>query len=69
MKPVLTQRLWVVVCAILSVGHLPKFGAEDLNALRNGTGPIITDLKQLLEQHITQLSEREDIVRIAGKML
>ena len=52
-----------------AVGHPPKFTEEDKEALRAGSGPIATDIKQMLDRHIAVLSEQEDILRMVGKVL
>ncbi|MEP5154263.1 TetR/AcrR family transcriptional regulator [Planktotalea sp.] len=52
-----------------AVGHPPKFTEEQKDALRNGSGPLAAEIKQLLDQHIAKLSAREDILRMLGNIL
>ena len=52
-----------------AVGQPPKFSEDDKNTLRNGTGPIVDDLKQMLDRHIATLATQEDILRKLGMVL
>ena len=52
-----------------AIGHPPAFTEAQMDTLRNGTGPLVADLKQLLDSHIAVLSEREDIIRMVGNVL
>ena len=52
-----------------AVGHPPVFTKAQMDTLRDGTGPLAADLKQLLDSHIAALSEREDIIRMVGTVL
>ena len=52
-----------------AIGHPPAFTDSQMDALRDGTGPLAADLKQFLDSHITALSEREDIIRMVGRVL
>ncbi len=52
-----------------AIGHPPAFTEAQMDSLRNGTGPIGVELKHFLDSHIAALSEREDIIRMVGKVL
>ncbi len=52
-----------------AIGHPPAFTDSQMAALRDGTGPLATDLKQFLDSQIAALSEREDIIRMVGHVL
>ena len=52
-----------------AIGHPPAFTEAQMDALRNGAGPLAIDLKQFLDSHIAVLSEREDIIRMVGNVL
>ncbi|MCX7565243.1 TetR/AcrR family transcriptional regulator [Sulfitobacter sp. F26169L] len=52
-----------------AIGHPPAFTEEQKDALRKAEGTLATDIKQLLDGHIEALSEKEDILRMVGKVL
>lgn len=52
-----------------AIGHPPAFTEAQMDALRDGSGPMAADLKQFLDSHIAALSDREDIVRMVGSLL
>lgn len=52
-----------------AIGRPPAFTDSQMDALRDGTGPLAADLKQFLDSHIAALSEREDIIRMVGRVL
>ena len=52
-----------------AIGHPPAFTDVQMDALRNGTGPLVKDLKQFLDSHVAALSEREDTIRMVGNVL
>lgn len=52
-----------------AIGHPPAFTEAQIDALRDGTGPLAADLKQFLDSHIAALSQREDIIRMVGNVL
>lgn len=52
-----------------AIGHPPAFTEAQMDALRDGVGPLAIDLKQFLVSHIAALSERQDIIRMVGNVL
>lgn len=52
-----------------AIGHPPAFTEAQMNALRDGSGPLAADLKHFLDSHMKALLEREDIVRLVGGVL
>lgn len=52
-----------------AVGHPPKFTEEEKDALRTGSGPIATEIKQMLDRHMELLSAQEDILRMVGSIM
>lgn len=52
-----------------AIGHPPPFTEAQMDALRDGTGPLAADLKQFLNSHMEALSQRADILRMVGKIL
>ncbi|MBV2361454.1 TetR/AcrR family transcriptional regulator [Thalassococcus sp. CAU 1522] len=52
-----------------AIGHPPPFTEAQMDALRDGTGPLAADIKQFLDSHMEALSQRADILRMVGKIL
>ena len=52
-----------------AIGHPPAFTEAQIDALRDGVGPLAIDLKRFLDSHIAALSERQDIIRMVGNVL
>lgn len=52
-----------------AVGAPPEFRQADMDALRNGTGPIQLDIKRFLDQHFVTLSKDEPIIKMVGTIL
>ncbi len=52
-----------------AIGQPPAFTEAQRDALRDGTGPLASDLKQFLQSHMEDLSKRADILRMVGKIL
>ncbi|MGH1371668.1 TetR/AcrR family transcriptional regulator [Planktotalea sp.] len=52
-----------------AIGHPPKFSDSGKEALRDGSGLLAVDIKQLLDRHIETLSKDEAILRMVGKIL
>ena len=52
-----------------AVGHPPKFTEEQKDALRTGTAPVATEIKQILDRHIETLAAQEDVLRMVGNVL
>ncbi|MEM5581999.1 TetR/AcrR family transcriptional regulator [Roseibium sp. AS2] len=52
-----------------AIGHPPGFSEEDKEVLRQGSGSIAADIKQLLDRQMEALAGDEDILRMVGKVL
>lgn len=52
-----------------AIGHPPGFSEEDKEILRQDSGSIAADIKQILDRHMEVLAKDEDILRMVGKVL
>ncbi|MDO6480446.1 TetR/AcrR family transcriptional regulator [Shimia thalassica] len=52
-----------------AIGTPPGFLEEDKAALRDGTAPLAEDLKRFLDKHMETLAEKDNILRMVGKVL
>lgn len=52
-----------------AIGHPPRFSEAELDGLLKGTGPLVVDLKRLLDGRMEVLSKNEDIVRMVAANL